>query len=109
MPANKGQPNPVAAVTARWVLAQLGRRRRGDGTGGRHGQPGAATGDPDMSVSKGDRPQVDMTPLIQLITTSIAPGTWRVQDSAGQDISPAYGLGQGFGGPARRWRRRWRH
>ena len=46
-----------------------------------------------MSVSKGERPQVDMTPLIQLITTSIAPGTWQVQDSAGQDVSSAYGLG----------------
>ena len=65
---------------------------------GRHGQPGAATGDSRCERAKGDRPQVDMTPLIQLITTSIAPGTWRVQDSAGQDISPAYGLGGGFGG-----------
>ena len=49
-----------------------------------------------MSVTKGERPQVDMTPLIQLITTSIAPGTWRVTDSTGQDISSAYGLGGGL-------------
>ncbi|WP_250846819.1 type II secretory pathway, component PulD [Aquisphaera insulae] len=50
-------------------------------------------------VTKGERPSVDMTPLIQLITTSIAPGTWRVQDSVnGQDLSSNYGLGGGFGG-----------
>src|SRR5262249_14337682 len=47
---------------------------------------------------KSDRPQVDMTPLIQLITTSIAPGTWKVTDSSGNDIASAYGLGGGFGG-----------
>ena len=41
-----------------------------------------------------------MTPIIQLITTSIAPGTWRVQDGYGQDASSAYGLGGGFGGDA---------
>src|SRR3954454_907130 len=39
-----------------------------------------------------------MTPLIQLITTSIAPGSWKVNDSNGQDLSSAYGLGGGFGG-----------
>ncbi len=49
--------------------------------------------------SRGDRPNVDMTPLIQLITNSIAPGTWRVTDSqGGQDVSSAYGMGGGFGG-----------
>ena len=101
MPANKGQPNPVAAVTS-----QMGAGpNSADGAGamgqvGAMANPGQPPATPDMSVSKGDRPQVDMTPLIQLITTSIAPGTWRVQDSASQDISPAYGLGQGFGGPA---------
>ena len=51
-------------------------------------------------MSKGERPEVDMTPLIQLITTSIAPGTWRVTDSTGQDLSPAYGLGRASAGPA---------
>ena len=61
------------------------------------GQAPAGTSS-DVNVSKGERPQVDMTPLIQLITTSIAPGTWRVTDSTGQDISAAYGLGGGFGG-----------
>ncbi len=39
-------------------------------------------------------------PLIQLITNSIAPGTWRVHDNNGQDVSSAYGLGGGFGGDA---------
>jgi len=53
-----------------------------------------------LGSAKGDRPRVDMTPLIQLITTSIAPGTWRVHDDNGQDVSPAYGLGGGFGGDA---------
>ena len=48
----------------------------------------------------GERPKVDMTPIIQLITTSIAPGTWKVQDGYGQDASSAYGLGGGFGGDA---------
>ena len=101
MPANKGQSNPVAAVAN-----QMGAGpNSADGAGamgqvGAMANPGQPPATPDMSVSKGDRPQVDMTPLIQLITTSIAPGTWRVQDSASQDISPAYGLGQGFGGPA---------
>ena len=100
MPANKGQPNPVAAVTS-----QMGVGPNSADGAGAMGQvsamvnPGQPPATPDMSVSKGDRPQIDMTPLIQLITTSIAPGTWRVQDSSGQDISPAYGLGQGFGGP----------
>ena len=48
----------------------------------------------------GKRPTVDMTPIIQLITSSIAPGTWRVQDGYGQDATSAYGLGGGFGGDA---------
>ena len=51
-------------------------------------------------MPQGERPKVDMTPIIQLITTSIAPGTWNVQDGYGQDASSAYGLGGGFGGDA---------
>ena len=99
MPVNKGQWNPMAPVSN-----QNGGPNSADGAGamgqvGTMANPGQPAASPDMSVSKGDRPQVDMTPLIQLIATSIAPGTWRVQDSSGQDISPAYGLGQGFGGP----------
>ena len=54
------------------------------------------------AVAKGERPMVDMTPIIQLITTSIAPGTWNVQDGYGHDVPPAYGLGGGFGGDAGR-------
>jgi type II secretory pathway component GspD/PulD (secretin) len=46
----------------------------------------------------GDRPQVDLTPLISLITATIAPGTWRVNDPAGGDNTAAYGMGGGFGG-----------
>jgi general secretion pathway protein D len=51
-------------------------------------------------VLKGDRPQSDISPIIQMITTSVAPGTWRVIDPSSQkDISNAYGLGfQGPGG-----------
>ena len=49
----------------------------------------------------GERPKIDMTPIIQLITMSIAPGTWKVQDGYGQDASA--GLR-----PGRRLRRRCR-
>ncbi len=48
--------------------------------------------------AKGERPMVDMMPLIQLITTSIAPGTWNIQDGYGHEVPPAYGMGGGFGG-----------
>jgi len=102
MPVNKAQQNPLAAVASQLTAGP----NPADG-GGAMGQVGAmantgqaGTTSSDMNVTKGDRPNVDMTPLIQLITTSIAPGTWRVQDSSCQDTSPAYGLGQGFGGPA---------
>jgi type II secretory pathway component GspD/PulD (secretin)/uncharacterized protein YigA (DUF484 family) len=101
MPANKTNPNPVkAAVDAMGVAGAAD----GNGlTGPMGATPGAGqTGgsSTDVTVQKEGRPQLDMTPLIQLITTSIAPGTWRVQDSAGQDLSAAYGLGGGFGGGA---------
>jgi type II secretory pathway component GspD/PulD (secretin)/tetratricopeptide (TPR) repeat protein len=46
----------------------------------------------------GDRSKADMTPLIQLIVSSIAPGTWKVFDENGKENSAAYGLGGGFGG-----------
>ena len=59
-----------------------------------------ANGGSGTAVTVGDRPQVDMTPLIQLITTSIAPGTWRVHDASGGDVTAAYGMGGGFGGDA---------
>ena len=53
-----------------------------------------------VGSAKGDRPTVDMMPLMNLITTSIAPGTWRIQDGYGHDVSAAYGMGGGFGGDA---------
>ena len=53
-----------------------------------------------LGNATGERPKIDMTPIIQLITTSIAPGTWKVQAGYGQDGSSAYGLGGGFGGDA---------
>src|SRR5208283_867982 len=98
-PSHKSQQNPLAPVAN-----QIGAPNIAEGAGpmgqlGAMANPGQAAASADMSVSKGDRPQADMTPLVQLITTSIAPGTWRIQDSSGQDLSPAYGLGQGFGGP----------
>ena len=65
-------------------------------TGGANGPMGSGVNGAGASTS--ERPQVDMTPLIQLITTTIAPGTWRVQGGDGQDLSAAYGLGGGFGG-----------
>ncbi len=50
-------------------------------------------------VSHNERPKPDMGPLIQLITASIAPGTWRVFDPEQKaDVSAAYGMGGGFGG-----------
>ncbi len=39
-----------------------------------------------------------MTPLVQLIATSIAPGTWAVHDGNGGDMTQSYGLGGAFGG-----------
>ncbi len=59
-----------------------------------------AQGGSGMKVVKGDRRWVDMTPLVQLIATSIAPGTWHVNDANGADITQSYGLGGGFGGDA---------
>ncbi len=51
-----------------------------------------------QGVAKGERPMVDMMPIIQLITTAIAPGTWNIQDGYGHEVPPAYGMGAGFGG-----------
>ena len=53
-----------------------------------------------FTTLKGTRPQADISPLIMMITTSIAPGSWKVLDPNTQkDISGAYGLGfQGPGG-----------
>ena len=40
----------------------------------------------------------DMMPLINLITNTIAPGTWRITDPSGKADSAAYGMGGAFGG-----------
>jgi type II secretory pathway component GspD/PulD (secretin) len=50
------------------------------------------------SATVGDRPRVDLTPLISLITATIAPGTWRVNDPVGGESTGAFGMGGGFGG-----------
>jgi type II secretory pathway component GspD/PulD (secretin) len=60
-----------------------------------NGASAIANSEPNYSV--GDRPKIDFTPLIQLITATIAPGTWKVTDQGGGDNSAAYGLGGGFG------------
>ncbi len=61
--------------------------------------PGApATRAAGMVSKNGERPIYDMTPLIQIITSAIAPNTWRVYDDGGQEVSGAYGMGGGFGG-----------
>lgn len=52
-----------------------------------------------MKVLKGDRPQADISPLIQMIATSVAPGSWKVIDPMTQkDITGAFGLGFQPGG-----------
>ncbi|WP_235905387.1 type II and III secretion system protein [Tautonia marina] len=51
------------------------------------------------TVEKKEDRDVDFTPLIQLITTSIAPGTWEIKDpNTGSSVRTGYGLGgAGFG------------
>jgi type II secretory pathway component GspD/PulD (secretin)/tetratricopeptide (TPR) repeat protein len=61
------------------------------------GAPAALNGS-GTQTSQGEKPTVDMGPLVQLISTSIAPGSWRIYNPDGQDISGAYGMGGGFGG-----------
>ncbi|MGC8641376.1 MAG: type II secretory pathway, component PulD, partial [Isosphaeraceae bacterium] len=111
MPTNKGSKGPVADAAAAitgsapdgisGLMNQYGATSPGMTPPGMPtpGQLPASTSNQPTSTP-GAPPQIDMTPLIQLIMTSIAPGTWRVQDSSGQDISAAYGLGGGFGGAA---------
>jgi type II secretory pathway component GspD/PulD (secretin) len=104
MPVNRAQHTPLATATTAMGVPTPGESATaiGQAASALNSGQGPATGlgnSADWTVQKGERPPVDMTPLIQLITTSIAPGTWRVENGAGQDISSAYGLGQGFGGP----------
>ena len=51
-----------------------------------------------VQIKKSAR-DIDFTPLIQLITTSIAPGSWEVMNPNGGDASASgFGLGGGLGG-----------
>ncbi|WP_406699819.1 type II secretory pathway, component PulD [Singulisphaera sp. Ch08] len=60
-----------------------------------NGASTATNGGPNFT--QGDRPKADFTPLIQLITGTIAPNTWQVTNAAGTDSSSSYGMGGGFG------------
>jgi type II secretory pathway component GspD/PulD (secretin) len=101
MPAGRAASDPLKPPTLNPPTSPLGSdpnaavQAAAMNAGGQNLGPNGLAG---LGKTEGERPQVDMTPLIQLITTSIAPGTWSVQDSSGQDISSAYGLGGGFGG-----------
>ena len=71
---------------------------------------GDAAGAPDLMNSgvpssvASNRPKVDMTPLIKLITETVAPGTWNVGNEKGEmnggDGAYGQGGGLGFGGDA---------
>ena len=50
----------------------------------RRGRPPAGPVASGVGTSKGDRRMVDLTPMVQLIATSIAPGTWQVHDGYGR-------------------------
>ncbi len=61
--------------------------------------PHGSSGSNGPTSTHGERPVMDMTPILQLITSSVAPGTWRIYDGQnGQDVTGAYGMGGGFGG-----------
>ena len=55
---------------------------------------------PNVSLSQKTLTVADMMPLIQLITSTIAPNTWRITDPSGGGEAGAYGMGGGFGGGA---------
>jgi len=98
MPVNRSQQNPVAAATSALGTANVPETNSAIGQAlANNGQlPGGQSGEP--MVSKADRPAVDMTPLIQLITNTIAPGTWKITDPNGQPMDGmGYGLGGGLG------------
>ncbi len=45
--------------------------------------------------------RIDMTPIVQLITSAISPGSWKINDGSGAaDSGTPFGLGGGFGGAA---------
>ncbi len=92
-PTNPGFRNPAnpAQIGAQAVPMPNGMQSMSAGGT----QPGNGPG---AVVS--DRPQVDLTPLVSLITATIAPGSWRVHDVSGGDNTGAYGMGGGFAGDA---------
>jgi type II secretory pathway component GspD/PulD (secretin) len=60
--------------------------------------PGMQVNGGGMLTTRGERPDVDFAPLINLIKATIAPGSWR-NDESSPDV-PGYGMGAGFAGGA---------
>ena len=102
-PAEQGGPEPDAPQCDGPRVLQCDSMRRPAGVN-TMGYPNAANphhGAVPNGVGvrpTGDRRWVDLTPLVQLVATSVAPGTWQVHDGAGADVTQAYGLGGAFGG-----------
>ena len=65
-------------------------------TGGMNGPVQTAGSTPTAKVNPRTVTVSDMMPLIQLITSTIAPNTWKVTDTGGD--GGAYGMGGAFGG-----------
>src|SRR5262249_39616186 len=63
---------------------------------GMNGQPQSSGSNPIARVNQKTLSVSDMMPLIQLITSTIAPNTWKITDTTGE--SGAYGMGGAFGG-----------
>ena len=78
----QGQMPPQALALPNGLSSVAGSSNSGGGPG----------------VVYSDRPQIDMTPLISLITATISPGSWRINDMSGAENTAAYGMGGGFGG-----------
>jgi type II secretory pathway component GspD/PulD (secretin) len=95
-----GNPVPGAILTAN--QEQAGVTQGMPSLINPNGGPTKSTTGPngETITGTGKRPSVDMMPLIQLISSSVAPGTWSVRDERGNDVSGAYGMGGGFGGDA---------
>ncbi|HEX8199402.1 MAG TPA: type II secretory pathway, component PulD, partial [Isosphaeraceae bacterium] len=72
-----------------------GPQAQPEGSGPAAALMGAGSGQAPVGPAAG-RPDVDMTPLIQLIATTIAPGTWRVGDGSGDPLGGGFGQGAGM-------------
>ncbi len=92
-PANPEIPNPVKPLNSGSLLDSDGYTQIGDSITTPQPSMGGTT------VTKTPR-QVDFGPLINLITTSIAPGSWRLEDLNTGTSTPmgGFGLGDGLGG-----------